>query len=138
VLSSYVVGRRIRSCASCFFIFMQLSICYIVYFPPWIMRLGRETDHLPSFGAEVKNAWSYRPTSTPSYFLVAWFLNKHRDNIIISSSTSTTSSTSGGRSVGIVRSRTKATGFSLVVVEVAAVLLEDYRLIVERRFFAPQ
>jgi len=31
--------------------------------------------------AEVKNAWSYTPT--PQYFVMAWWLVKHRDNFIL-------------------------------------------------------
>jgi hypothetical protein len=33
---------------------------------PGVKRPGREVDHVPPPSAVVKNAWSYRPTSTPS------------------------------------------------------------------------
>jgi hypothetical protein len=35
-----------------------------------VKRPGREADHLPPSGAEVKNEWSY--TSTPQYAFMAW------------------------------------------------------------------
>jgi hypothetical protein len=41
---------------------------------PEIKRLGRETDHLPSSSAGVKNARNY--TSSPSYVFLAWCLVK--------------------------------------------------------------
>jgi hypothetical protein len=40
--------------------------------------LGREADHSPPSGAEVKKAWSY--TSNPEYVFMAWSLVKHRNN----------------------------------------------------------
>jgi hypothetical protein len=43
---------------------------------PGIKRPGREADHSPPSGADVKNAWSY--TSTPPYVFVTWCLFKHR------------------------------------------------------------
>jgi hypothetical protein len=43
-----------------------------------VKRPGREAEHLPPSGAEVKNAWSY--TSTSLYAYVAWWLVKHREN----------------------------------------------------------
>jgi hypothetical protein len=69
--------------------------------PPiqWIMEAlstgvkwpGCEADHSAPSSAKVKNAWSY--TSTPphifmalhivkGYLFMAWYLLKHRDNII--------------------------------------------------------
>jgi hypothetical protein len=39
-----------------------------------IKRQGRENDHSPQSGAEVKNAWHY--TSTPQYIFMAWCLIK--------------------------------------------------------------
>jgi hypothetical protein len=42
-----------------------------------VKRPGREADHSPPSGAEVKNVWSY--TSTPHYVFTAWCLVKHRD-----------------------------------------------------------
>jgi len=38
-----------------------------------VNRLGREADHSPGSGTEVKNAWSY--TSTPPIFLHGVVLN---------------------------------------------------------------
>jgi hypothetical protein len=43
-----------------------------------VKRPGREADHSPPSGAEVKNAWSY--TSTPQYAFIVWCLVKHKDN----------------------------------------------------------
>jgi hypothetical protein len=45
---------------------------------PVIKRPGREADHSPPSGAEVKNAWSC--TSTSPYVFMAWYCVKHRDN----------------------------------------------------------
>jgi hypothetical protein len=58
------------------------------------------------FGAEVQNTWSYRPTSTPSLFLLAWFLIMRSGNntttviIIISSSSSSSSNSNSNSSSG--------------------------------------
>jgi hypothetical protein len=44
-----------------------------------ILRVtGREADHSPPSGVEVKNAWSC--TSCHPYVFVAWYLVKPRDN----------------------------------------------------------
>jgi hypothetical protein len=44
-----------------------------------LKRPGREADHSPPSGAEVKNAWSY--TSTPQYVFMTWCFVKDRDNV---------------------------------------------------------
>jgi hypothetical protein len=44
-----------------------------------VKRSGRETDHSPPSGAEVKNAWSY--TSTHPYVFTAWCLIKHGESL---------------------------------------------------------
>jgi hypothetical protein len=60
-----------HSSNKCYFLFSATTSCF---FCPWvcnvpgelstgIKRLGREADHSPAFSAEVKNAWSYTPTS---------------------------------------------------------------------------
>jgi hypothetical protein len=43
-------------------------------FTPEIKRPGREADHSPPSGSEVKDAWSY--TSTPQYAFIEWCLIK--------------------------------------------------------------
>jgi hypothetical protein len=42
---------------------------------------GREADHLPPSGAEIKNAWSY--TSTPQYVFMALCLVQHMDSFTL-------------------------------------------------------
>jgi hypothetical protein len=46
-----------------------------------VKRPGREVDHSPPSGAEVKNAWSY--TSTPQYVFMAWWSVKYRNNFTV-------------------------------------------------------
>jgi hypothetical protein len=46
-------------------------------FCPGVKRPERETDHLPPYSSEFKNAWRY--ISTPQYVFMAWCLIKHRD-----------------------------------------------------------
>jgi hypothetical protein len=45
-------------------------------FSPGIKWPGREANHSPSYGAEVKNAWSYN--SIPPYGSMTWCLIKQR------------------------------------------------------------
>jgi hypothetical protein len=48
-------------------LFLPNSRLFTIYDqpPPRVKQPGREAEHSPLFGAEVKNAWSY--TSTPPY-----------------------------------------------------------------------
>jgi hypothetical protein len=55
-----------------------LSTGYREDFSSRVKRSGREIDHSPPPGAEVKIAWSY--TSTPPYVFMVWYLVKHRDD----------------------------------------------------------
>jgi len=43
--------------------------------------LGRKADHSPPSSSEAKNMWSY--TSTPPYFLMAWCLVEHWDDVTL-------------------------------------------------------
>jgi hypothetical protein len=43
---------------------------------PAVKRSGREADHSPPSGAEIKNAWRY--TTTPPYVFMTWCLIKQR------------------------------------------------------------
>jgi len=46
---------------------------------PVVKRPTREADHSPASSVEVKNAWSC--ISTLQYVFMAWYLDKHRDNL---------------------------------------------------------
>jgi hypothetical protein len=45
-----------------------------------VKQPGHEADHSPPSSAKVKNAWS--STYTPQYVSMAWYLVKHRDNLL--------------------------------------------------------
>jgi hypothetical protein len=47
---------------------------------PQVKQLERNVDGSTPSSADIKNAWSYIPTSP--YDFMAWFLIKHRDKII--------------------------------------------------------
>jgi hypothetical protein len=54
------------------------SIGYRKLFPWGVKESGREADHSPPSGSEVRNALRYN--SNPPYVFMAWCLVKHRDN----------------------------------------------------------
>jgi hypothetical protein len=51
---------------------------------PGVKQPRRDADHSPQSSTKVRNAWSY--TSTPQYVYMSWYLDKHRDNFTVISS----------------------------------------------------
>jgi hypothetical protein len=93
----------------------QPSIIWVPKFLLGIKWPGREVDHSPLSGGEVKNEWSYN--STPPYaFMVrtgtTCFLSHTIDkmkNIVPENSTNLSAQTAGGRSNFLLLSSTKTT-----------------------------